>query len=309
MPQIPLRAASAWRTLASTSVAVVVLAAAAVLSAPRPAATYPNGAPGGFDGSILEPDGRVQTCSTSGCHDSYALNSGTGSVSVSVPSAVQPGQTVPVTVTVVNTTTPAPGAMRRQGFAVAARDAAGNISGTPMVTDAANTRSTFGADLGVTHTTTGTSRSSWTFNWTAPASPATVTFTAAGNAANGGDLNGSGNNSTGDYIYTTRQTVRVGSVAAGETPRAEARLALGAPHPNPVRTGRAALRLTLGEAADVRVRIVDGRGRTVRTVADAPQTAGETAVMVRTDGLAPGLYFVVAEAGALRSIQPLTVAR
>ena len=98
-------------------------------------------------------------------------------------------------------------------------------------------------------------------------------------------------------------------MAAGETPATAARLTLGAPHPNPVRTGRAALRLTLAEAADVTVRIVDGRGRTVRTVADAPRAAGETAVMVPTDGLAPGLYFVVAEAGALRSVQPLTVAR
>ena len=56
-------------------------------------------------------------------------------------------------------------------------------------------------------------------------------------------------------------------------------------------------------------RIVDGRGRTVRTVGSAPRGAGETPLLVRTDGLAPGLYFVVAEAGALRSIQPLTVAR
>ncbi|HEX9951533.1 MAG TPA: choice-of-anchor V domain-containing protein [Rubricoccaceae bacterium] len=305
MIRLPLRA------LASTSAAVVVLAAAAVLGAPRPAATYPSGSPGGFDGSLLEPSGIVQTCSTSGCHDSYALNSGTGSVSVSVPSAVQPGQTVPVTVTVVNTTTPAPGSAtgRRQGFEIAARDASGAITGTSTVTDAANTRATFGADRTITHTTTGTTRSSWTFNWTAPNAPATVRFTAAGNAANGGDLNGSGGNSAGDYIYTTAQTVSVGGLAAGDAPEAAPRLALGAPHPNPVRTGVAALRLTLAEAADVRVRLVDGRGRTVRVVADERRAAGANTLLVRTDGLAPGLYFVVAEAGALRDVQPVSVAR
>ncbi len=286
------------------------LALAAVAVAPQPAATYPSGSPGGFDGSNLD-SGVQRTCATSGCHDSYPLNSGTGSVSISVPTAVQPGQTVPVTVTVVNTTTPAPGSAtgRRQGFEVAAKTADGMSAGTSTITDAANTRLTFGADVTVTHRTPGALQSSWTFNWTAPASPATVTFTAAGNAANGGDLNGSGNNSSGDYIYTTNRTVQVGSVAAGETPAAAARLTLGAPHPNPVRTGMAALRLTLGEAADVRVRIVDGRGRTVRTVAAAPRAAGETTVLVRTDGLAPGLYFVIAETGALRSVQPLTVAR
>lgn len=290
--------------------AAVGLALAAVVAAPRPAATYPFGSTGGFDGSNFD-GGVVRTCAISGCHASYPLNSGTGSVAISVPSAVQPGQTVPVTVTVVNTTTPAPGSAfgRRQGFEVASKTADGAPAGTPTITDAANTHLTFGADATVTHTTSGTARSSWTYSWTAPAAPATVTFTAAGNAANGGDLDGSGNNSTGDYIYTARRTVQVGSVAAGETPIASARLALGAPHPNPVRTGRAALRLTLGESADVTVRIVDGRGRTVRTVASAPRGAGETAVLVPTDGLAPGLYFVVAEAGALRAVQPLTVAR
>ena len=279
------------------------LALAAVVAAPRPAATYPFGSPGGFDGSNID-EGVARTCATSGCHDSYPLNSGTGSVSISVPGAVQPGQTVPVTVTVVNTTPIAQGAAsRRQGFEIAARDAAGAIAGTSTITDPTNTGLTFGADQTVTHRTPGTARSSWTFDWTAPASPATVTFTAAGNAADGGGT------FFGDYIYTASRTVQVGSVAGGETPAEAARLALGVPHPNPVRTGAAALRLTLAEGADVRVRIVDGRGRTVRTVGSAPRGAGETQLVVRTDGLAPGLYFVVAEAGALRSVQPLTVAR
>jgi hypothetical protein len=69
------------------------------------------------------------------------------------------------------------------------------------------------------------------------------------------------------------------------------------------------LRLTLAEAADVRVRLVDGRGRTLRVIADTRQGAGETALLVQTAGLAPGLYFVVAEAGALRDVQPISVAR
>ena len=296
------------RALALPAAAGLALAAVAV--APQTAATYPSGSPGGFDGSNVD-EGIVRTCATSGCHDSYPLNSGTGSVSISVPAAVQPGQTVPVTVTVVNTTPPAPGSAtgRRQGFEVAAKTTGGEGAGTSTITDAANTRLTFGSPATVTHRTPGALQSSWTFDWTAPDAPATVTFTAAGNAANGGDLGGSGNNASGDNIYTTSRTVRVGSVAAGETPNTSAGLALGAPHPNPVRTGRAALRLTLAAAADVTVRIVDGRGRTVRTLPPAPRAAGETALMVPTDGLAPGLYFVVAEAGARRAVQPVTVAR
>ncbi len=289
---------------------VAGLALATVLAAPRPAATYPSGSPGGFDGSNVD-DGVVRTCATSGCHDSYALNSGTGGVTVTVPSAVQPGQTVPVTVTVTNTTTEAPGSVtgRRQGFEVAAKTADGETAGVSTITDAAHTRLTGGGSPSVTHNTGGSHELSWTFNWTAPNAPATVTFTAAGNAGNGGDLNGSGNNSSGDYIYTTRQTVTVGSVAAGEAPTRELRLALSAPHPNPVRTGAAALRLTLPAAGAVRVRILDGQGRTVRTIETAPRGAGESDLVVRTDGLAPGLYFVTVDAGGRRAVQPLSVAR
>ena len=191
--------------------AAVGLALAAVLAAPQPAATYPSGSPGGFDGSNTDA-GVARTCAESGCHSSFAVNSGTGSVSVSVPSAVQPGQTVPVTVTVVNTTAPAPGASRRQGFEVAFKGANGQTAGAATITDAANTRLTFGADQTVTHRVPGTQQTSWTFNWTAPTSPATVTFTSAGNAANGDG--GSAN----DYIYTTRRTVQVGGVAAGRRP-------------------------------------------------------------------------------------------
>lgn len=297
------------RTLALPA-SVAGLALAAVLAVPGPAATYPSGSPGGFDGSNVD-EGVVRTCATSGCHDSFALNSGTGSVMVTVPSAVQPGQTVPVTVTVVNTTPEAPGSVtgRRQGFEAVAKTADGEAAGVLTVTDAAHTRLTFGSSPTVTHSTGGARELSWTFDWTAPDAPATVTFTAAGNAGNGGDLNGSGNNSSGDYIYTARRTVEVGGVAAGEAPTGEVRLALSTPHPNPVRTGAAALRLTLPAAGAVRVRIIDTQGRTVRTVATAPRSAGDSDLMVRTDGLAPGLYFVVAEAGGRRAVQPLSVAR
>lgn len=302
-------AVTARRATALALVSVAGLALAAVLGTPRPAATYPFGAPGGFAGDFSD-EGVVRTCAVGGCHSSYAPNSGTGSVSIDVPSGVLPGQTVPVTVSVVNTTAPAPGSVVRQGFESIARDATGAISGTSTITDAAATRFALGSDPYVTHTTSGTTRTSWTYNWTAPDAPASVTFYAAGNAANGGDLpEEPGNTAAGDYIYTTTRAVTVGPSSADDGPsRAEA-LTLGAPHPNPVRAGVAVVRLTLAEADAVRVRIVDGRGRTVRRVADERRPAGESAVVVRTAGLAPGLYFVVAETASGRSVQPLSVVR
>ena len=296
------------RTLAATALAV--LAVCAVLATPRVAATYPNGSPGGFAGNNAD-NGSVRTCATSGCHSSYGLDTGTGGVRIDVPAGVQPGQTVTVTVSVDNTTPGAPGSATgpRQGFEATARTADGAYAGTFTVLDAATTRTTYGSEPSMTHRESGTTQPSWTFEWTAPDAPAEVTFYAAGNAANGGSLPGQTNNASGDYIYTTTQTVRVGAVAGESGPAAAAALRLGAPHPNPVRTGTAALVLTLAHAGPVRVRIVDGRGRTVREVSDAPRAAGETRLDVPTRGLAPGLYIVVAEAGGRRAVQTVTVAR
>ena len=299
----------ALKTSALASATVGALALGAVLVAPPPAATYPTGSPGGFAGNNID-DGVVRTCNDSGCHESYAVNSGTGAVRIDAPSGVQPGETVTLTVTVDNTTTPAEGSAtgRRQGFEIAARDDDNNSAGDFTITDAAHSRLLFGGDPGVTHTIGGTLQPSWSFEWTAPDEPGTVTLYAAGNAANGGSLPGEGNNASGDYIYITQATVRVGGTAA-EAPAAAPRLALGAPHPNPVRAGRAAVRLTMPEAGQAQVRVVDGRGRTVRRVADGVRAAGESSVLVATDGLAPGLYFVVVEAAGGQAVQPLTVVR
>lgn len=292
------------RTAVFALMSAVLLGAALVLAVPRHAATNPSGSAGGFAGDGVEFDGSVRTCTT--CHNSFALNSGTGGVTVDVPSGVAPGQTVAVTVTVTNTTALAAGAaVRRQGFEASARMPDGTLAGTFTVTDAAATRLTFGAEKTVTQTSSGATRASWTFNWTAPATPVAVTFYAAGNAANGGD------GPAGDYIYTATRRVVVGTTAAGEAPVGERAFALSAPHPNPVRGGGAALRLALGRASAVRVRLVDGRGRTVWTQADEHRGAGENRVVVPTDGLAPGLYFVVAERadGGERTVRPLSVVR
>ena len=214
------------RTLRATA---AVVALAVVLGTPGVASTYPSGSPGGYSGDNHNSDGSAQTCTT--CHTSFALNSGTGGVSVDVPSSVAPGQTVAVTVTVTNATPPASGAMPRQGFETAARDASGALTGTFAITDASTTRTTFGADRSVTHNASGSTHSSWTFDWTAPDAPATVTFYTAGNAANG---DGS---SDGDHIYATTQTVIVGTTAAGRAAgRRGAAGPLGAaPEPGPRR--------------------------------------------------------------------------
>lgn len=95
-------------------------------------------------------------------------------------------------------------------------------------------------------------------------------------------------------------------VGEDEAPDASA-LVLSSPRPNPT-TGASEVTLTLPEAGDARVRVVDVLGRTVAVLRDGPAAAGATALRVPA-GLAPGVYTVVAESGDGRAAERLTVAR
>lgn len=294
-------------TLRLAAVALVALLAYA-LAGPEPVHSYSFGAPAGFAGHVLE-GGEPRTCTT--CHSDFALNSGTGSVTIDAPVFVLPGETVPITVTVVNTTPPAPDSENRQGFQATVRNHSVPVPsdqstpvGTLTVTDAANTARPPGGDEAyVTHTSTGNSQTTWTFDWTAPQQPgpAEATVFVAANAANGGD------GSSGDYIYTASRTITL-NIADNEPGPNDARLSLSAPSPNPVR-GTATLRLTLASPAEVAVRVVDGRGREVRALPTERRAAGPYVLRIPTGGLAAGTYFVVAEADGARRTQPMVVAR
>jgi hypothetical protein len=278
----------------------------AVTVVPFYAQSYSFAAPAGYNGHVIE-GGEPRTCTV--CHSSFALNSGTGSVSITAPSTVLPGQTVPITITVDNTTPPAPGGTVRQGFQVSVRDHAeplpdgGSFVGTITVTDPVNTGDAMnGGGNYVGHTQTGTSQSSWTFDWTAPSDDGIqATVYAVGNAANGGDF------SEGDYIYSARASIHVATVA-GEAAPPTPSLVLTAPSPNPV-SGTATARLTLAEASTVAVTIVDGRGSTVRALPAQRLSVGAHTLRLPTAGLAPATYFVVVEAAGGRQTQPLVVAR
>ena len=143
------------------------------------------------------------TCALSGCHDTFALNTGGGSVAVSgLPDNYTPGQDYTVTVTVTFA------GRRIFGFQTTLIDDQGRAAGTITPTD---TNRTFlqsreiGGNLRryIQHNGNGNAQSSWSFRWTAP-NPAVgrITAYAAGNAtnANGGD--------TGDNIYTTSKPMQ-----------------------------------------------------------------------------------------------------
>jgi hypothetical protein len=150
------------------------------------------------------PDGRTgapgESNCTVGCHNTYSLNSGDGNLSIgNVPSQYNPEQIYSISITIQD-----PG-QQRWGFEVTVLDSSNNRAGSLIVTDSTNTQLSTGTDRDyIKHTSTGTSDGtfdgpvSWSFDWLAPEpGTGTVTFYAAGNAAN------SANGNKFDYIYTT----------------------------------------------------------------------------------------------------------
>jgi len=147
------------------------------------------------------------------CHADFALNGGTGSVSISgLPANYLPNQTIAVTVT----TSQSDAVL--YGFQLTAIDAAGRQVGTFTVPGGANPQmQTKTGEVGnntrayVEHTVNGISPTqfgskSWTFNWQTPAARVgKVSFYAAGNAAN------SDGKSSGDYIYTSSKATLSGT--------------------------------------------------------------------------------------------------
>lgn len=140
------------------------------------------------------------TCASSGCHSSFALNSGNGSVVVASADTYTPGTALDLTVRVAQS------GSSTYGFQIAARDANGDPAGSFELADG-GTRFSGSTTIGqryVGHSTPSVS-GEWSVRWLAEAGQVgDVTFYATGNAANG---NGS---SSGDWIYSTSRTVLQG---------------------------------------------------------------------------------------------------
>ena len=173
----------------------------------------PLGAMVFFTSTQLDDNGKAgktnapgeQSCVNS-CHDSYSLNSGPGSISISASGMTgfeyTPGQTYAMTVTVSQN------GINLFGVGVEALKSSGANAGTLTVTDAASTRiktATVGGNsrTNIVHTLNGgatANSKAFNFSWTAPAAgTGNVTFYFSGVAANGNDDNNL------DYVYNSSQ--------------------------------------------------------------------------------------------------------
>jgi hypothetical protein len=175
---------------------VIPLAAVVLLSLANNAGAFKEGPYPNVTGGFGE-----QSCHL--CHLDNPVNAPGGTLTIAgVPEKFTPGTVYPITVTIARED------MRRGGFEIAARFAAGRQKGRQAgswtLTDARTQLIPGAVDKGLTfvqHNLAGsrvaaTGENSWTIDWTAPASaPAPVQFNVAANASNNDD------SPLGDYIY------------------------------------------------------------------------------------------------------------
>ena len=148
----------------------------------------PDGAPSGY---AFDKASSYHTCATSGCHSGTAVIADTSiaKITSNIPSTgYVPGVTYTFTATVNK-----PGNVRF-GFQASPQDSLGNYKGTMIVTNSTKTKIT--GTKYITHTTSGNSQSSWSWDWTAPA-------LGSGQVRMSGALMAANNNggTSGDSVY------------------------------------------------------------------------------------------------------------
>jgi len=227
------------------------------------------------------------TCADSGCHSSFALNSGTGSVTITSPDLTNwnyvPGNTYTISVTVAQTN------IGLFGLCFEALKPSGDNAGTLVAGSGTQIKTkTVGGVVrrSITHNTnTGASSNShtFTFTWDAPATDeGAITFYVSGMAANG---NG---NETGDRIYSTSQVVTSGTVGLDEIITGNKSLAI---FPNPT-TEKLLCPTTNVPSTVNEAYIVDMQGRTVMTFAKNQWSQQDNNIVFDLNSLNAGNYML-----------------
>lgn len=232
------------------------------------------------------------------CHNSFALNSGGGSIASSSADMTSwvytPGTTYNLTVTVSKT------AVTLFGVNVEILDSTGANAGTINVTDAAKTQ-TSNVTIGgktrtdLTHKTGGGSSSTgaatFNFSWTAPTSSlGNVTMYYSGIAAN------FNNKDDGDYVYTGSQVFAPSAVVPTGLTEIAAFHGLTI-FPQPI-VNSMTISFYSAIAEQTAGFIYDTNGRLVATLAATTSSVGENNLTIdKPSNLTSGLYLLQLKVG------------
>jgi len=223
-----------------------------------------------------------QNCTA--CHNSFAANSGGGSLSISTtpsmsPTGYTPGATYTVNVTVSKT------GVSLFGFGAEILTSTNANAGTISVINATQTKLlNSGSRRNIVHQLnggTGTDSKTFSFQWVAPATAGPATIYAAGLAANGNNQN------SADYVYTASLPVS-SSVGIKEYNLAST-LSL---FPNPARES-VTLSYQLDQDALVECSLSGLNGQHLADLYSEKQTAGDHAQkLLIPSSVQSGLYLL-----------------
>lgn len=263
---------------------------------PLVAVSHKIGAPGSSTGAPISSTLTERTCTSVGCHDDGAVNTGSGSVQIMAPAEYTPGVPLDIVVRVEET--------EREvfGFQVAAKAASTtddyyDHEGRLELIDSTTTRLV--ADHYVTHMAGGVAQQEWSVRWVPPEGETRdVTVYAAGNAANGDGSN------RGDHIYTMQRTMRAAIGTATAEEPALPGLHVARAFPNPF-VGATIIRYTIPEKMPVTIVLYDALGRQVQMHRKDHRMPGTHTTVVDAHDLGRGLYFLEVRTPRARRIQPL----
>ncbi len=232
------------------------------------------GSPGGRTGA--PGDGVCTQCHSGTVQSGSGFNSVTLSDGGTPVTEYEPSTTYEVMVSMATTNA-------KNGFEIVALNPNNTVAGTWTITNATHTKTiTSGGKMRVTHKLAGTDLTSWTFNWTSPATNVgNVTFYLATNQTN------SSSSDDGDVIRTSQHVF--GSQAGVTETSAKVETQIG------YQANTNSLNIHLDSKLDgaVFVNVVDLNGKSVFTENLGNVSAGESALSVRLDNeLNNGIYMV-----------------
>lgn len=225
-------------------------------------------------------------CGTSNCHNAQ-VNIGPGKIEATFSGANNeyvPGQTYTITVSVTDNT------KQRFGFQAAATDPNNQQAGTFIVTNTTNTSTQSGGGLSFIGHKSANSNSTWSFDWTAPATDVgPIKIYLAGNAAN------NNNSDSGDNIYTNVLSLNAaqGVGIASATTGGELKIVSQDYANITVETG------TTNETRNITLLTISGQ-----VVYMSQVTAGASIAQIPCGNLAPGIYLIHCGEQTIKFVKP-----
>ncbi len=232
----------------------------------------------GYTGSPTE-----LTCRS--CHNTYGLNSGSGTMIITTTPSMTADQYMPNTTYTVSVTMQQSG-INLFGFGVEILDVYNANAGTINILNSAETKTvSFGGRINVVHqhdAGIGPGNKTFSFEWTSPASGDVGIYTSG--IASNQDLT-----VASDYAYST-YLILTNPFDGIKENTLNSKISI---NPNPVTSGLLHVNFVLEETTDVKIELLSLNGNSIIKLTDEKQLAGEHKLnLVLPDNIEKGIYLL-----------------